>query len=234
MIDAIEFGEYEKKKIHMTITTKFVGYLRIIGIVGKISSVAEKIQIWGKIAFEKIPLKLDTNTAKPDYDRKLEIQILPPSTAIQVRFTDFPKEVLTGEILEASIEIRNSGESPISDIYLASNSPRELIFKSHEQREIPLSFAKGNTSDSYVTYVVKHHFFADFRDITNETFSKDKEARRQFVTKILESSKDGESQFHPNEIRRISFYVQAPFKKGKKSIKLLIYYNVPENYPKLK
>ena len=75
--------------------------------------------------------------------------------------------------------------------------------------------------------------FLDFRDITNETFNKDKEARRQFVTKLIDS-KDGDNLLQPNETRRIGFYVQAPFKKGKKSIKILIYYNVPDDYPKLK
>lgn len=215
MIDSIEFGEYEKKQIHMTLTTEFVGYLRIIGIVGKVSSVSDKIQIWGKINFNKMPVKIESNPTKQDYDRKLEIQILPSCTAMKVRFTEFPKEALTGEIFEASIEIYNSGNSPISEIYIASNSPKELIVKASENCEIPLSFAK------------------DFRDITNETFNKDKEARRQFVTKLIDS-KDGDNLLHPNEIKRIGFYVQAPFKKGKKSIKLLIYYNVPDNYPKLK
>lgn len=128
----------------MTITTDFVGYLRIIGIVGKISSASDKTQIWGKINFDKIPVKIETNPPKMDYDRKLEIQILPPSTAMQVRVTEFPKEVLAGEIFEALIEICNSGHCPISEIYIASDSPKELIIKSSENVEIPLSFVKGN------------------------------------------------------------------------------------------
>jgi hypothetical protein len=73
----------------------------------------------------------------------------------------------------------------------------------------------------------------DFRDISNETFNKDKEARRQFVTKIIDS-KDSEGPLQPGETKRIVAYVQAPFKKGKKSIKIIIYYNVPDNYPKIR
>lgn len=125
----------------MTITTEFVGYLRIIGIVGKISSAVDKIPIWGKMNFEKIPLKTEANQVKQDYDRKLEIEILPQTTALQVRITEFPKEVLSGEIFEASIEIRNDSNHPIADIYIATNSPKEIIINPHN--ETPLSIAKG-------------------------------------------------------------------------------------------
>lgn len=155
VIDAIEFGEYEKKKILMTITTEFVGYLRIIGIVGKISSATDdKIQIWGKLNFDKIPLKVDNTSnaaaiqAKQDYDRKLEIQILPPTTAMKVRFTEFPREVLSGEVFEALIEISNSSTFPISEIYIASNSPKEFLIKSNGG-DLHLSIAKGNNCYFY-------------------------------------------------------------------------------------
>lgn len=132
--------------IHMTITTAFTGYLRIIGIVGKISSVLDKIQIWGKLNFEKIFLKESGSGGggvSKDYDRKLEIQILPPTTALQARVTEFPKEVLAGEIFEASIEIRNAGKYPISDVYIASNSPREFIVDYNNNHIMPLSIEKG-------------------------------------------------------------------------------------------
>lgn len=203
--------------IHMTLTTAFTGYLRVIGIVGKISSALDKIQIWGKLTFEKIPLKVDAlkaDSTKQDYDRKLEIQIIPPTSALQARVTEFPKEVLAGEIFEASVEIKNSGQTPISDIYIASNSPKEFIIDYNHG--MPLSIEK------------------DFRNITNETFNKDKEARRQFVTKIIDSRDSDNQDLGPDESRQIKIYVQAPHKKGKKSIKILIYYNVPENYPKIR
>jgi hypothetical protein len=151
VIASIEFGEYEKKTIHMTIRTEFVGYLRIIGIVGKISSALDKIPIWGKLNFDKIPLKADANQAKQDYDRKLEIQILPPATALSVRFTEFPREVLSGEIFEASVEICNAGNYPISDIYASTNSPKELIIKT-SGNDLPLSIAKGESCLRFKTH----------------------------------------------------------------------------------
>lgn len=143
MIDVIEFSEFEKKMIHMTISTAFTGYLRIIGIVGKISSALDKIQIWGKLNFDKILLK--EGAVNKDYDRKLEIQILPPTTALQACITEFPKEVLAGEIFEAFIEIKNAWKFPISDIYVASNSPKEFIVDYNNTNDMPLSIAKGES-----------------------------------------------------------------------------------------
>lgn len=70
----------------------------------------------------------------------------------------------------------------------------------------------------------------DLRDISTETFNKDKEARKQYVTKILDS-KDGKHKIQPNEVKKITAFIQAPYRKGRKSIKILIYYNVPEDYP---
>jgi hypothetical protein len=67
-----------------------------------------------------------------------------------------------------------------------------------------------------------------------ETFNKDKEARKQYVTKLLDSRDTANRPIQINETKRFSAFIQAPHRKGRKSIKILIYYNVPENYPKIK
>lgn len=147
MVDSVEFGEYEKKTMHMVISSKFIGYLRVVGVAGKVSSIQDKIQIWGKLNFHKIPIKAEANQqAKQDYDRKLEIQILPPISALQVRFTEVPKEVLAGEVFPVSIELTNTGPNDIQDVYFATNSPRELIFEPKTLKDMPLSIEKGFAS----------------------------------------------------------------------------------------
>lgn len=143
VIDAVEFGEYEKKTIHMKISSEFVGYLRVVGVAGKFSSALDKLQIWGKLNFDKISIKADPNLPKQDYDRKLEIQILPPISALQVRFSDVPKEVLGGEVFPVSIELLNTGPNEIGDVYIATNSPRELILDPKTIIDMPLSIEKG-------------------------------------------------------------------------------------------
>lgn len=143
MIDSVEFGEYEKKTIRMVISSKFIGYLRIVGIAGKVSSTLDSVQIWGKLNFDKIPIKLEQNQVKQDYDRKLEIEILPPISALQVRFSEVPKEVLAGEVFPVSIELTNTGPNDIGDVYFATNSPRELILEPSTIIDMPLSIQKG-------------------------------------------------------------------------------------------
>lgn len=146
VIDCVEFGEYEKKTINISISSKFIGYLRIVGIAGKASSAADKVQIWGKLNFDRIPIKNEINQApKNDYDRKLEIEILPPTSALKVRFTDVPKEVLAGEIFPVIIEMINTGPNVINDVYIANNSPREFIIDPENIEDMPLSIEKGNS-----------------------------------------------------------------------------------------
>lgn len=214
IIDSMEFGEYEKRVINMKITTTYFGYLRIIGIAGKVSSSIDKTPIWGKLKFDRIPVEMPTS--KNEYDRKLEIQILPAVSALHVRFTSVPKEVLAGEIFQISMTLKNVGENEIQDVYLVTDNPRLFIVDPENNNEIPLSVEK------------------DVRNISRETFNKDKEARRQFVTKIIDQRDSNQKPIMPNETRQLKAFIQAPHVKGNKSLKILIYYNVPDNYPKIK
>lgn len=127
----------------MTISSKFTGYLRIVGIAGKMSSALDKIPIWGKLNFVRTPIKSTSTQVKPDYDRKLEIQILPSVSALQVKFTEVPKEVLAGEVFPVDIELENTGPNEMSHIYIATNSPREFIIEPNGNHEMPLSILKG-------------------------------------------------------------------------------------------
>lgn len=197
----------------MTITSKFVGYLRIVGIAGKISSSADKLPIWGKINFDRIFIKNDGNQAGTDYDRKLEVQILGPATALQMKITEIPKEVLGGEVFPIDIELTNVGSNEVSDVFIATSSPKEFLLEPKYSEELPLSIDK------------------DLREVT-ETLNKDKEARKQFVSRIL--SKDQNEKIAPGCTKKLKAFMQAPHKKGRKSLKILVYYNVPENYPKIR
>lgn len=197
----------------MTITSKFVGYLRIVGIAGKISSSVDKVPIWGKISFDRIFIKNDANQANSDYDRKMEVQILAPASALQVKITEIPKEVLGGEVFPIDIELTNTGSNEVSDVFIATSSPKEFLLEPKYFQDLPLSIEK------------------DLREVT-ETLNKDKEARKQYVSKIL--NKDQNESIAPGSTKKLKAFMQAPHKKGRKSLKLLVYYNVPENYPKIK
>ena len=88
-------------------------------------------------------IKSDAAQAKNDYDRKLEVQILPPVSALKVKLTEVPKEVLAGEVFPVTIELANTGPNEITEIFLATCSPREVILKPESLHEMPLSIEKG-------------------------------------------------------------------------------------------
>jgi len=106
----------------------------------------------------------------------------------------------------------NTGPNEVKKIFLGTESPRDILFEPELFHDMPLSIEK------------------DLRNISNEAFNKDKEARRQFVTKIL----DDNTPMKPNTTKTLSAFIQAPHGKGRKSIKILIFFSVPQDYPKIK
>lgn len=75
---------------------------------------------------------------------------------------------------------------------------------------------------------------ADYKDLTNEALSRDKESRKQHSFNLLPSIDGTEQTLRPNESRTATIWLQAPLKKGQTNIKLLIYYGMPNDYPKIK
>lgn len=71
----------------------------------------------------------------------------------------------------------------------------------------------------------------DFRDLTNEALSRDKEACKQRAFKLFTSSG---GILQPKEGKTVTIWLQAPFKKAQTTLKLLFYYGTPAHYPKLR
>lgn len=71
----------------------------------------------------------------------------------------------------------------------------------------------------------------DYKDLTNEALSRDKEARKQHAFKLFSSSGGG---LQPKESKTSVLWLQAPFKKGQTTLKLLFYYGTPDSYPKIR
>lgn len=51
---------------------------------------------------------------------------------------------------------------------------------------------------------------------------------------MLAANANSDRTLKPNESRTATIWLQAPLKKGQTNIKLLIYYGMPNNYPKIK
>ncbi|KAL1402335.1 hypothetical protein pipiens_006143 [Culex pipiens pipiens] len=217
-VPIVHFGEYETKTISLKLTPRCIGQLRILGIVGKISSNAtgttDAPNLWGKQLFEALPIRSNAKDNRTvQFDRKLELEVLPPAPALHVSFSQCPTEVLAGEVIPIKINMTNAGVSALSDILICVDNPRYVLINP-EESEVPLSIRR------------------DLRNLVNENLGKEKEARKQYVFRAFRES---EGNFiNPKETKVSTIWLQAPYVKGQKSIKLLIYYGMPADYPKMK
>ncbi|XP_063702999.1 trafficking protein particle complex subunit 8 [Culicoides brevitarsis] len=211
-VSRVDFDEYERKRLVMKVTPKQTGTLKIVGVAGRLSCPNETSgSLWGKLMFESNWIKI--NDKKVELDKKLEIQVLPPAPALHVSFSQTPEEVLAGEVIPIMINLTNAGTSPIGDVFIASENPR-WISVNPEEADLPLSVLR------------------DFRNLSNDTFHREKEARKQHVFKLFKSNEP--SVINPMETKTSSIWLQTPYQKGKKEICILIYYAMSSDYPKLR
>lgn len=217
-VSQVHFDEYETKTVSLKLTPRCTGQLRILGVVGKISSNAtgatDAPNLWGKQLFEALPIRSNMKDNRPlQFDRKLEIEILPPAPALHVSFSQCSNEVLAGEVIPIKIHLTNAGVSMLNDILICIDNPRYVLVNPDES-EIPLSIQR------------------DLRNLNNENLGKEKEARKQYVFRAFQES---EGNFlNPKETKISTIWLQAPYNKGQKNVKMLIYYGMPSEYPKLK
>ncbi|XP_055378418.1 trafficking protein particle complex subunit 8 [Condylostylus longicornis] len=213
----IVLNESEEKILKFKLTPKLIGELRIIGIAGRMASTNEAGQLLGSILFEPQPIKVtekfSANVERPVlFDNKLNIEILPPAPSLHVSFSKIPTDVVVGEIMPITICLRNSGMLPIESIYLCTEQPRCITFL-NDHVGLPLSVLK------------------DYKDLTNEALSKDKEMRKQHVFKIPQIASN---TLKSEETKTIQMWIQAPYIIGEHKLRLLVYYSMPKDYPKIR
>lgn len=93
------------------------------------------------------------NVDKPvQFDKKLELLVLPPAPALHISFTSIPQELLAGEIIPIAVYLTNAGAEPLTDIYVAAEDSRWILGDANGQ-ELPLSLLRGKrTRISYFLY----------------------------------------------------------------------------------
>lgn len=165
----------------------------------------------------------------------MELNILPPAPALHVNFSVIPHEVLAGEIVPVTVHLTNAGAEPLNDIFVATEDPRWILGDLNSQ-ELPLSLLKGNFGQHNTNQRENNEriSISEFRDLTNESLSRDKEMRKQHAFKLFSTANESETILHPKESKSTTIWLQAPYKKGLSTIKLLFYYGLPSNYPKAK
>lgn len=116
-------------------------------------STKETSSLWGKIDFEAPIIKPDGPSAAdkpPQFDKKLNLTILPPAPALHVSFTQIPVEVLAGEIIPITVYLTNAGAESLNDIWVVADEPRWILGELNSQ-ELPLSLLRGKTV--YVCFI---------------------------------------------------------------------------------
>lgn len=176
------------------------------------------------------------NAEKPvQFDKKLELTILPPAPALHILFSPIPQDLLAGEIIPVTVNLTNAGTETLTDIYVVAEDPR-WVLGDITGNELPLSLLKGKYDQpqhhSQRQLTVKHS--TDFKDLTNESLSRDREIRKQHAFKLLSPNEGTGGILHPKESKSTVIWLQAPFIKGQTTIKLLFYYGMPAHYPKIK
>lgn len=105
----------------------------------------ETSSLWGKIDFEAPIIKPDGPSSAekpPQFDKKLNLTILPPAPALHVSFTQIPVEVLAGEIIPITVYLTNAGAVSLNDIWVVGDEPRWILGEPNSQ-ELPLSLLRG-------------------------------------------------------------------------------------------
>lgn len=105
----------------------------------------EPTSLWGKLSFETPIIKADgpTNAEKPtQFDKKMELTVLPPASALHVSFSPIPQDILAGEIVPVAVHLTNAGAEPLNDIFVVTEDPRWIV-GDLRCKELPLSLLKG-------------------------------------------------------------------------------------------
>lgn len=209
--------ESSEKLLNFKVTPKVLGTFVITGVKGEMSCHLNEPQlnIEGCMRFETQKIKPTKPNSPPQFDSKLLVKVLPPAPALKISFSQAPKDVLTGEILPITLSILNTGSVIVDEIFVCCDKPRFITFFD-EKADVPLSILR------------------DIKDLSNETWGKDKELRSQHVFKILKAMDDGSKSLKPQEKRTIKMWIQAPYQKGEFKLKLLFYSSLPKGYPYVK
>ncbi|XP_071632774.1 trafficking protein particle complex subunit 8 [Temnothorax longispinosus] len=139
VIDAILLQPACKQNIVLSLTPRRVGELKILGISYKLSNPVQTISdspvanstiiVAGKRLFEITPPKLKGIKEKPGVnvygkDYRLEMNVIEKAAFMQILFTKLSPEMLCGEVQRVEVTLKNIGNAPLTNIYIASTDAK--------------------------------------------------------------------------------------------------------------
>lgn len=156
-IRSVHLNEFDRQTLCVRLIPLRTGRLTVNGVVGRLSLTNEPSSLWGRLNFDAMPILRNEPAGsgaggsaqavaaqqqqQQQFDKKLQIDVLPAVPSLQVQFSAVPDEVLAGEIIAVQVTLSNAGAVGLGDIWAATEHPRWVL---GEERELPLSVLKGN------------------------------------------------------------------------------------------
>ncbi|XP_011160627.1 trafficking protein particle complex subunit 8 isoform X1 [Solenopsis invicta] len=168
VIDAILLQPACKQNIVLSFTPRRVGELKVLGISYKLSNPVQtmsdpsiansSIVIAGKRLFEITPPKLKNVKEKPGVnvygkDYRLEMNVIEKAAFMQILFTKLSPEMLCGEVQRVEITLKNIGNAPLTNIYIASTDAKLFTLGNAEVDKLGSEDLVAKKSSKSVTKV---------------------------------------------------------------------------------
>ncbi|XP_014485657.1 PREDICTED: trafficking protein particle complex subunit 8 [Dinoponera quadriceps] len=147
VIDAILLQPACRQSIVLSLTPRRVGELKILGLSYKLSNPVQATNdppvansattIAGKRLFEITLAKLKNVKEKPGMnvhgkDYRLEMNVIEKAPFMQILFTKLSPEMLCGEIQKVKVTLRNVGNAPLTNIYIACTDAKLFTLENSE------------------------------------------------------------------------------------------------------
>ncbi|XP_011631766.1 trafficking protein particle complex subunit 8-like, partial [Pogonomyrmex barbatus] len=169
VIDTILLQPACKHNIVLSLTPRRVGELKVLGISYKLSNPIQTTSdsliansttiIAGKRLFEITPPKLKNVKEKPGMniygkDYRLEMNVIEKAAFMQILFSKLSPEMLCGEIQRVEVTLKNIGNAPLTNIYIASTDAKLFTLGNMEDDRFGSEDSITKKSSRSVTKVI--------------------------------------------------------------------------------
>jgi hypothetical protein len=200
----LELKPLESLKILLKITPTEEGELHITGLDWVISGSIRGTKAFKLKGKRKNDNKNDKNQISYDADTRLDLLVIPSQPLLDVQFS-FPERLWNGEIKKVSLEIKNIGKQPMTNIGMKISHPNFM------------SFTNSTVKDEMIG-----EEFNEEKTI-NQSEPDSKLSENLSLLRVKDT-------LEPEEVLSIPFYVRGT-STGVQSMKVLFYYET--NEPKM-
>ncbi|KAI8096946.1 ER-golgi trafficking TRAPP I complex 85 kDa subunit-domain-containing protein [Halteromyces radiatus] len=149
--DTFDFGDFELQKlaqvsldplerrvVNLTIVPRKEGSITIVGLHYTFNDLVHTFRPFNKKGKRLNNTKEERMTIAYAPDRSLDILVTPPMPLLDLTFHNVPETILSGEVVQAVLEINNKGNKGLTSLRLKSNHPSFICVGHPEQMDQPI------------------------------------------------------------------------------------------------